>query len=479
MMYGKQLFRFFGTRMWLIAVALGLVIGLIPVVRAAAENGPLDGPMDGPVGGGEEAIAYVDLATGDQIRLVQPDGSNNRLLWTHGQTDTQGEFGIWSLAWRADATEVAFASTHEQWCSTNYSDVYAVGVEGQGYRRVTEAPACGALSAFPQGTVHIPVQNNSIFNEQVDALIYFQGAPAPQEVSLPPGASDVVIFENVADMGGVVQFAVEIQGNQRMVHASSGVDVRSGETVQTSTVYLPGGATIGHEVRWPTWRAGGDLIGYVHGFNSVLGIAPHPAPLTPGDPLLTASSSEMPDFVNHLAYGPPGVRENQFLYASYEAFDSTAIYLATEGGNGPGQALVTYDATSFVHFITGLAWLPDGSGFVYAVLADDFYTPVNSNIYVYRFASGQSTQVTAYDDLFVGQLSVSPDGEQIVFERGEQWSADALRVIDPQLWIVNVDGSGERLLAASGRAPAWSPQALPAAPVLDQHNFLPYFVGGG
>jgi Tol biopolymer transport system component len=187
----------------------------------------------------------------------------------------------------------------------------------------------------------------------------------------------------------------------------------------------------------------------------------------------------MPDFVDHLAWGPAGSRENNFLYASYEAFDSTAIYLATAGGSAPGQALVTFDATSFVHFILGLAWLPDGSGFVYSVLEDDFYTPVSANIYLYEFASGQSTPLTSFDDAFAGMLSVSPDGQEIVYEYGSAWSDSSLRVENPQLWVMGRDGANARLLLPSGRAPAWSPQAQGTPdppPVLGEWMFLPLVV---
>jgi TolB protein len=46
------------------------------------------------------------------------------------------------LAWRPDGPELAFSSQHEQDCSWYDSDVYVIGYDGAGYRRITNAPAC-------------------------------------------------------------------------------------------------------------------------------------------------------------------------------------------------------------------------------------------------------------------------------------------------------------------------------------------------
>lgn len=84
-------------------------------------------------------IAY---ARGDEVRLIDPDGSNDRALWAHGLDDPEEVYGVWNMSWNSDATELAFVSTHENWCSLYQSDVFATGADGAGYRRVTQAPAC-------------------------------------------------------------------------------------------------------------------------------------------------------------------------------------------------------------------------------------------------------------------------------------------------------------------------------------------------
>lgn len=417
-------------------------------------------------------IAYVNDTNGDEIRLIGFDGSNDRRLWSHGLADPQDIHSVWSLAWRPDGAELAFASTHENECSINYADIYAIGAVGSGYRRLTQAPACAAQAGYPQGAVQIPVENNSIFGESVDVFLYFQGAPGVQQVSLPPGGSTIVTFANVADFGDVVQFAVEIEGINRAVHASSAVDVQAGATVQTATVYVPGGVVPGLEARWPTWRFDGSKVAYITGFNRLEQLPLAPAPLQPGTPLIGVGSGELPDFVDHLVWGPTPARANQLLYAGYEAFDTTGIYLVSEGSGAAGEALVSYDASTFVAFIRGLAWLPDGSGFVFSLLEDEFYMPVSANLYEYNFASGQVTSMTNFNNTFAGQLTVSSDGQAIVFERSSASDGSA----PTDLWVINRDGSGLRLLVENGRAPAWNPG--PSLPSLDSHVYLPVILGG-
>lgn len=418
----------------------------------------------------EGTIAYVDNLTGDAIRLVEPDGGNDRLLWAHGTADPHNQYDVWSLAWRPDGSELAFAGTHENWCSTNYADIFAIGAQGSGYRRLTEAPSCTALAAYPQGRVEVPVTNNSIWGEAVDVFLYFQGAQAAQQVSLPPGGSTVVVFQNVADFGAVVQFPVVIDGTgaERAVLASGTADVQAGATVRTGTVYVPGGTELGRENHAPTWRPAGTHVGYISGFNSLKQIPAQPAPLQPGAALIAASGAQLPDFANLLAWGPAPARANQLLYAAYEAFDHTGIYLVDEGSGGAGTPLVTYDATTFVSFIRGLAWLPDGSGFVFSRLEDDFYTPVSANLYLYTFAAGAATPLTAFDDSFAGQLSVSPDGQTVVFERSSAHDGSA----PTDLWTINRNGSGLQLLVEDGRAPAWGPGVTPQQP-LEHAVYLP------
>jgi hypothetical protein len=131
-------------------------------------------------------IAYVrpNDATGDEIWLIQPDGSNDRRIWSAGQPDPNGILEISDLDWRPDASALAFASDHEFACSIFESDLYTIWPDGSGFRRVTNAPACAALANYPKGSVTVTVRN---FTTRGPFFVYVQGAPEVQIALVPSG----------------------------------------------------------------------------------------------------------------------------------------------------------------------------------------------------------------------------------------------------------------------------------------------------
>jgi TolB protein len=398
-------------------------------------------------------IAYTSATTGDEIRLINADGTNDRRIWAHGLPDPHEAYHIYNMAWRPDGNELAFASTHENWCSINYSDVFSVAPDGSRYRRISQAPACGALAGYPKGSVQIPVSNNSVFGSSFTGFVYFQGAPSVQQVSLPAGGSTILTFHNVADFGAeFLQVAAFIDGANRQYDVSTAVDVQAGGTVRTATLSVYPPNNNGLEPRSPTWRNDGARLGYAYGYRSLYGITANPDPVEFGRPLIHSSTG--PSFVEYMAYGPTLAQANQILYQGYG--DGDSIYLVTEGSMSDGEILVS----SEVGFFRGLAWLPDGSGFVYALEEYEEYELTRANLFAYSFAAQQSTRLTNFASAFAGQLSVSPDGEQIVFE----YTASRDETATTDLWLVNRDGSNPHLLVANGSAPAWQPNVQQQQP---------------
>ena len=438
--------------------ALALALAIL-FVAAAAPHLAQGQTAEQPAASG--SIAFVNAASGDEIRLIQPDGSGNRRLWAHGQADPHNVYRVSGITWRPNAAEIAFASNHENWCSINDGDIFALNADGGNYRRVTQAPSCAGLAAFPKGTVRVPVENASIFGDSFTGFVYFQGAPTILPVSLPPGGTTILTFNNVADFGpNFLQLATMIHASNRAIAFETAVDVVAGQTVTTGEmgIYVP---DIFWEARYPTWRSDGSAVGYVLNFSSLFRLPPNPSPLDLGAELQTEVSN-MPDFVDHLAWGPPS-RANQLLYAGNVAFDSEGIYLLTEGSANAGQRLLAWEVWEQVR---GIAWLPDGSGFVFTVEEDNAsFESVRANVFEYNFGTKQVKRLTNYSNLFAGQVTISPDGTQIVFDRATAKALDA----PADLWIMNRDGSGQRLLAANGRAPAWSPRALPVV----RRTYLP------
>ncbi|HEU5090584.1 MAG TPA: hypothetical protein VFT99_24190, partial [Roseiflexaceae bacterium] len=418
-------------------------------------------PFDARAAGAAGTIAYAPADTLDEIRLIEPDGSGDRRLWAHGQPDALGVYEISNLEWSPDSRQVAFVSDHENWCSLHDSDVYTVGVQGGAARRITQAPACAELAGMPKGTVRVPVSNGGF--DSFVGFVYYQGAPSAQQVTLPPGGATVLTFDDVADFGpGVLQAAVFIQGAQRYLGGATASDVQPGGTVETNTLSVFGLSEyyvwFAHSV---TWKSDGSTLGFFFNYDSMRQISLTPEPLDIGTPLQN-DQSQMPDFADLLAWGPPG-RADQLLYAGNSAYASEAIYLVSAGSATAGQALVSGES---YQQIRGLAWLPDGSGFVYSQAEE--YGDTYANVFVYRFATGKSERLTSFTNEFAGQVSVSPDGQTVVFERSPQRD----KLDGTALWTVGVDGSGLKLFKQNAARPGWSHGALP--PPLTPRAFLPF-----
>ncbi|HSR34275.1 MAG TPA: hypothetical protein VLY63_27220 [Anaerolineae bacterium] len=179
-------------------VSLVLVATLLNIAFMLAPSRPAPAAASGDPG----IIAYVRRSTHD-IHLISPDGTGDRVLWT-----APHPLALWpaqDLAWRPDGRELAFSSEHEETCSWYQSDVYAIRINGAGYRRVTNAPACAVLASLPKGSVTV---NFSYWTASM-IQVYVQGAPGIK-TTLGDGT---MTFDNVADLGpGVLQPAIEHMG---------------------------------------------------------------------------------------------------------------------------------------------------------------------------------------------------------------------------------------------------------------------------
>ena len=102
-----------------------------------------------------------------------------------------------------------------------------------------------------------------------------------------------------------------------------------------------------------------------------------------------------------------------------------------------------------LEFLEDLRWLPDGSGFVFSstTLGDEHA----GNISRFDLATKQRILLTNFKEHLIGQMSVSPDGRWITFERPASRDAETA-----DIWIVGTDGKNLRLLVKDGWSPAWS-----------------------
>jgi len=389
--------------------------------------------------GDQGTIAYVQLSTHD-IHLVSPDGTGDRVLWTAPRA-----FFVdppYELAWRPDGRELAFTSDHEAWASWYASDVYAVGSDGTGYRRITNAPAAAELANLPRGTVTVSVSNWVGAGVQV----YVAGAP---ELKAAPGEG-VVTFD-VADFGpDVWQPAVGIYGLYRVMPSPPIADVQPGKTVAGGSLTI--GARTGISsfgAGKVSWKAHRSALAYAMRTCSDISQIPALPKLGSVGLQLPVAAKTSPHMV---AWGPTPDTSDRYLYTSgYNILEEqvAGIYLSTVGDASGGSKLVPIYRAEMVRDIE---WLPDASGFLFT----EMYVPLNiqTNLFEYSFATKEATQLTSLGDDSARGLAISPDGRQVVFERE---GADATT----SLWIMNRDGSDLRKLLDDAGRPAWG--RLPAA----------------
>jgi hypothetical protein len=350
------------------------------------------------------------------------------------------------VAWRPDATELAFASDHEHTTSLFEKELYAVRPDGSGLRKLTNGPRHDQLAGYPKGTVTVDV----LVLAGAPAIVYVVGAAAPQTALVSTTATRLT-FTNVADLGsGVVQQVVAMTGSGRWYGAAA--DVRPGQTVHAGSLIVSG-ASAPLRADNPTWRSDGTAIGFMFGelCGEFRSLPANPPINAQGQARLKAHS-----FLGYLClvdWGPTPALANKLLYNEWDS-STRGIYLTTEGSDAPGELLTTYG----LNWLVDLQWLPDGSGFLYSVMEFSETAYVRSNIHEYLFATKQARQITHFDDEFAGSFSISPDGQQIVFERMPTMEGPT------DLWLMRRDGSQMRQLAADAARPAWSRRAPQSAP---------------
>lgn len=388
-------------------------------------------------------IAYI--RDGMEIRLINPDGTNDRRLWTH--PDAKKPLGIDSLAWRPDGKELVFSSRHTAVASLYDADLYAINPEGSGLRKLTNAPERSEYARFPKGTVSVTLRNDQPFYKQSQAssgvfIVYVSGADEPQQITLPPGATKTLVFNQVADFGKTAQAVVAMWGNYRWF--TPGVDVRAGTTVKAPLFSITGDGIEYFGAYRPIWRQDGSRVSYRNGTCTLNSVPVNP---TPGEYVY----NPLFDGKNPLGtctwdWGPTPTTANQLIYTE-NASGESAIFRITEGGKPPGEKLTAFSNIEY-QLLFDLRWLPDASGFLFSnqTLMRD-----SANIFRYDFGTHRTTQVTQLQNEFTGSFTISPDGQWIVFERSK--SLDDDREIN--LWIASIDGGSPRLLVRNGSSPSW------------------------
>jgi hypothetical protein len=433
-------------------------------------------------------IAYIAPSRDNKsIRIVSPDGVNDRAIW-QAPADLNRTLGPGDLSWRPDAAELAFDSAHDLLRSMLVRDIYALASDGSYLRRLTRAPDTSSYDLYPKGTVTFTL-TNSAFARELD--VHIEGSKDTARVRMPANTVSTLTFSNVADFGSGIQQYVRL-----FVVNSSGPTLNrycffniawSADVVANRTVTIGDLATGFNDNNCPlaispTWREDGKKAAYLLREATSEGLPPNniwqadvaPSPATYGDRLLDYRQFDpTSDPLYLVAYGR-GTRQDQLIFVQRAAV-TTPIYLAP-AADAANRSLVDLGPCPRVTcWVTGLSWLPDGSGFVFARLesgtALSNAPPAGGVIYRYDLSAKTYRQVFRAPNEALGRLTVSPDGQTIAVERAASLEDTVERVtLGPKLlcpcsiWTMSIDGAGAKQLVADGRAPAWSPVAPVVVP---------------
>ncbi len=401
-------------------------------------------------------IAYIPT-NGDEIRLVNPDGSDNRAIWSNPNPDGTT---INDIGWNADGSRLALSSSHEIDCSLYNSDIFSISPQGSNLQRITNNPACAALASYPKGSVEVTFRNSTLHPIDAGILIgYVQGASASVHTSIGFGGSSVtLLFNDVADMGDRLQPIVAKRGLENWLDIA-GVNVIAGQTVQT-TITLDARNARNYSAGELSWHPNGSEIGFVFdgsGNQLLSQISADPA-IAEAETFITANGNLQSGAT--LAWSPTG------RYIAYTRIDG--IYVV-DTANPAADAVrhVIYD--QFDNYFIGVDWLPDESGFVFAFTqGPEFDFPPQprtaANIFQYKFSTQQVTQLTQHngDGNFAVDPKVSPDGSEIVY------SFQSSNAQFFSIYRMPIGGGAGTLVAQGGFSPVWTAASIPNTPTAVQ-----------
>lgn len=414
-------------------------------------------------------IAYIAPSrTNREIRVISPDGSNSRTIWT-APANTAPEDGPGTLSWRPDGRAITFDSSHEFARSMFVRDLYTVPLSGGPILRPTNMPDPSALSSMPQGSVVVRVRNAGFQGREL--TVYVAGASEPVRITAAQGANPVVKFPRVADFGpNVRQYVRVLDLTAKFSYpcwfdAAAFADVKPGATVEAGVLSALNDIGCGLAFG-PSWRADGRSISLffreptknIYTPNNLWKVDPAPTPGKEGERLLDKAKLDVSfDQFYFVAMSPLKASPEDLLLVRNGALNTPIFRSRASDVAGQLAHIDLGRCPSTACAVTGLTWFPSGAGFYVARVE-----AVSSAIYAYEFLTHKLTPVLRLPNEVIGRISASPDGRAIVFERSARLNASAERVtFGPRaqcpcdLWLANRDGSGPKLLIKDARAPAW------------------------
>jgi len=417
-------------------------------------------------------IAYVSPSRGKQsIRLIQADGSNDRLFWSVPKNNLISP-AIGTLAWSPDGSELAFDSDHNFGLSSFEREIYVT--DGQTTRKIIRPIEAKQNAQYPKGTVKLKMKNG--FFKGMYFWAYIEGSSDNHQWIAPKSTSMVVTFNEVADWGeNIFQHSIlgYIDSRQRRYcyyDLAAMVDVKAGQTVTIPHRYYPfhysKKTRSCHRVVKPTWNYDGTklLFTVIH-FLSSGSLARHSPDEMYHENFIIALSDtknipldnlakKVGGFMQNFAHDPKFIKlsptpEQKVLSVTYHSH-ADRIYLSSTNDPDLGvtdhMQRINLSGVDRYH-ITDIEWLPDGNSFMVAM---DMRT--SHRIYQHNLKTSQTRLLFELKKEYIGDFTISPDGKKIAFERGKRSGGPFA------IWVYDTNNRGLAQLVADGAAPAWNSQ---------------------
>jgi len=391
----------------------------------------------------EGTIAYLGHNVDNRrtmLKMIQPDGSAEQMV----RSTINELFTLRDVAWRPDATELAYISSESLSSSYFLADLFAIRHDGTGLRRLTNYPDPSNIGDHPTGRVTGAIHTD--LDDVGTIALHIQGAQ-----SVAAGVLDIdstLAFDlTVADLGDGVSQPIYItyegaNGIEKQLLLTT-LDVLAEESVDVGTLSLDSISGVRPTAIDLAWHRDGESVGFtlreVSGSDTVQQVSATGGLF--GTELVGAT------FVSEPALSP---------------IDDRVLYHRTSG-KGQGICLNNVggdldDENCLVPLNDSLGnprpvWLNDGSGFVFSS---------QNNLFSYSFASQEVVQLTNAFNEAASNASVSPDGNYVAYERASTSGSD--------LWILDLsDSSKSWPITNDGRSsnPDWS-KVAPTVPTLIQ-----------
>lgn len=402
--------------------------------EAYVDNASLIVSGDMPTASSSGTIAFLSENSNARLTVerIEPTGGDRTTLWTHPEAISPQ---LYDVAWNPAATELAFTSNHEQLYSAFHSDIYGIKPNGTGLRRISNPPIHADWpNGKATGTVTGKVRND--YSTGVAPFVLFvEGAKAATSLSIPEfGQSYDFTVPDVVDLGaGVLQYVVYSWSSNSCAngkeYAAAVVDVVAGQTVDVGTLTFNGFCNR-YDAAQMAWSHDGSRLG------ALIGTTSHQFNAT-GEAIGRDLYSSSDSFASDLAWSPT---TNEILTTRLINGTTYQIFRAQADGSSGTQIAIDNQNDH-----AAPAWLPDASGFVFTYGSPGFA------IGHFDLGSQQATVLAQFANEIISNLSVSPTGRYIVFERRLGNSTD-LWILDRTnphlLWPLTEDGQS--------RNPDWS-----------------------